>query len=273
MNNFIYFIKKNKWILIAAVLIAGLAAIVAAVVLARRSAADSAWTSYYENGDYPVSVAEKGEVLQVRLDGSASSGLRWTYHSKAEDIANVMEVKPEEDDKLTVEIVALEEGYATVEFVREGTIGDETYTAARVAIEVVVGADEEGVMRIGFSDIREESSSVGATDTDAPYLINGDTILFPNGGSYELKELDEEGNASEEEKVDIYQSVNDDGVAYIRVSMDFMSFISEDGIMEDPDPVVHLLLTNEELGVSDQLKCKLANGNCKLAREEQSSKK
>lgn len=269
MKNFIRNIKEHK---IAALICLGVVALLVliSVLAVRHGSKDSDDGSsseqaseaeigeakrFYEDSDYPLTVTQEGQTLAVSLDGSATPDLAWQSFCTPEGIVTA-EFDGEEDGGKVRSVISPEAvGYTTVTYSRSSEIGGMGYDAVSFSLDVYVYADEDnGTMYVRLSGTRQNNSASGAADTDNPYLLDANTVLFPKGiGDWTLT-ADPDSNAPEG-YFNIMQATTDDGLSYFAVVIDSSLEYNEDGSLNFDAITAKLLLKSEALGIEQKLKC------------------
>lgn len=134
-----------------------------------------------------------------------------------------------------------------------GTTG--TYTSVSIDVDVIVSEDEEKLLTIQLSDIRQNVSDSGALDTDSPFILSGDRVILPKGGDWTLEPYDQENVP--EGLYQIGHGVGDDGIPFYVVSMDTSVMVSDDGSISEKAMDSVLVLKSEQLGIEKKLKCRM----------------
>lgn len=208
---------------------------------------------YFEDSDYPVYASQENQTLVIELDGSKSPDLKWENSDSPDNIIAVSDKGEEKDGMLTYVLWPSSTGYATVTFKRSGEIGGFSYDAVNIQVDVIVYTDDENVMYIKISDIRQSTASAGALDSDTPYLLNKNRVIMPNGGDWTLAPADDGG--APEGLYRIMEGVDDSGYSYFDVSKDLSLMINEDGEPDENAVESRLILKSESLGIEKRLDC------------------
>ena len=215
MKNFIQNIKKH-WIIALVCMAVLLAAIAFAVIVLRKGNGmgadeqDTVRQGYFEDTDYPVYVTErKGNVL-FELDGSVTPELVWQTAFTDETVAAAAEGAQEHSGNLKAELLPLQTGYTVVSFTRTGEIGGVSFDAAVIRAELYATTEADGTMTLRCSNVYQELSTAGAADTDAPYILEGNCVLLPNGGDWTLTYRKPDGITQDEYYIE--EGQNEDGV-------------------------------------------------------------
>ncbi|MBR3267446.1 MAG: hypothetical protein IKI58_01760 [Oscillospiraceae bacterium] len=226
MSTFINNIKNHKKLAVicAAVLVAAVAVTVLAFVLANREEKGSR-ELYFEGTDYPVYVTKANQKMKFELDGSKSANLAWTYAAEPGKVAHLSKENSEKKGKLTLSLKALETGYATAVFRRSSEIAGIPYDAVTIYADYYVSENEKGEKSMTLTDMRQVTATVGALDTQYPYLADGSRILLPNGGDWQMTAEIPEGLP--EDLFVCYQNFDENGHMCIEVVQKELTLQSE----------------------------------------------
>ena len=273
LNSVTKAVSEHRWL--AVVILAAVIAILAILIAVLNMSGGNEETGYFTDGDYPVYVktTKKGN-LQIRIDSKEPSRLVWTTEVIPPEVVTVTE-KKNSDGKLTCEIKPETPGYSNVTFTLSGELAGMPYTAAEVIAGVMISVDPDGIPSIILSDISETASNAGATDSETPYLIEGDKIYFPNGGNWTAEGINVMGSGAE--SIDtpyyLYRGVSDDGWPYFAVGIDSRQYFQEGAAPTEEDLnklfSSEFVIKNEDLGIEQPISCVMAgNGRCILSKGE-----
>ncbi|MBR1899281.1 MAG: hypothetical protein IJ825_10445 [Oscillospiraceae bacterium] len=140
--------------------------------------------SYFEDSAYPAQFSIDGSGILAVLDGSATPSLKWEVSCAQEEIVTVEADGGETEGKFMFRIRPQVPGYADLTCVRSMEIGGQAFPAVTIHVSVVVSENSHNALETTLTEVRQELNETGASDTDYPYLLAGDRILFPNGGDW-----------------------------------------------------------------------------------------
>lgn len=140
--------------------------------------------TYFEDSGYPAQFRMEGSSIRAELDGSITPELKWDILCVPEDTVSIELSGEEQDGRLSFLISPLMTGYADLTCVRNMTVGEQEYAVAALRIGAVVSENPYGSLELSLTDVQQTLMELGAENTAYPYLLNGDSILFPNGGDW-----------------------------------------------------------------------------------------
>ena len=257
MYDFLLFVKKHRVIsgVILALVCVGL--VICLYLLSKspqKLASESGEetdevtiSSYFENTDYPVTVESTDRALDISLDGSASADLKWEYTVNDDSITYIEENSGESEGKLDITVKPRSIGYAKYTFKRSGA----AYDAAIIYVNTVVWENNDGTLNIRLSDISQGRTSgmVGASDTEYPYIVSGNTVILQNHGDWELTADVPEGIP--ESVYSIIKFTDDEGRTGFSVTMDVSEAATND-IVDERVYSSRLLLKSKKLGMEQR---------------------
>ncbi|MBR5165877.1 MAG: hypothetical protein IKW87_10045 [Ruminococcus sp.] len=254
MKKIIEKILKNKVlrILIPLVLILAIIALVLQLTF-KGGSKTSEWENYFDGSDYPVTASEKDGELHIKLDGSKTPDLSWDITNSNDELITVERVGKEEKDKLELAVKPKASGFTKINCQRSGTVAELPYTAVSIDVAVLITEDDSGKLTASLSDIYQTTGDAGALDSDAPFLIDGMRIVFPNGGSWQIYPEDEK--TMPEGLYDVVFTVNDAGYecAFIMYNEPEYAFADEE--LMDRIKASRLVLKNDDIGYEKRIKC------------------
>lgn len=220
MNNFITNIKNHKYIALGCFgVLLFLIVIVIIVAVNNNGTSDapedsdaSEQTVYFENTDHPVYVSFVDNNILVRINSVNPDDLKWRVFVLPGEIPLTENITEKEND-LYLELSPTQEGYNTVCFVKEKDVAGITCEIVRIELDLFAAEANTGELKMYFSDIRQSSSEAGATDSDTPFILDGDRVLFPSGGDWMLSA--EEG--APEGLYAFTEDKDEKGITYVRV--------------------------------------------------------
>ena len=247
--------NKVKYIILIAVI--AIVAVIVILLVNDRTENESEVFSYFDEGNYPVTLTESEDGnLVFELDGSNSPDIDWEVKtvagglssetsSEKEEVAEASSIYLQQEDidgRLRLVVSPISTGYSTVICKKSTELYGMGYQPVKVTISFVVGNHGSSGLSVNMSAIDEDADmQAGATDSEQPYIIEGDSVYFPNGGSWALSP------AEDDEKIEIIPGMNSDGYEYYRV-------ISTEEVGEDGDmPSGSVLLTNDGLELEEEL--------------------
>jgi hypothetical protein len=170
---------------------------------------------YFATSQYPVRCKAKSDgTLFLQLDGSATANLQWKVENHNEDLCSIEETAKEEKGILSVSVNPRVEGDATLLFTRKTKVKGQEYTVAAIHMKVENRAGKDGQLMADVSDAYQEVTSVGAVDSDTPYIIKGSRILLPGGGDWEIKESTSDGKEAAN-LFTLQWGTDDTGISYL----------------------------------------------------------
>ena len=261
MNNFITNIKNHKYIALGCLgLLLFLIVIVIIVAVNNNGTGDapeesdaSEQTVYFENTDHPVYVSFVDNNILVRINSVIPDDLKWRAFVLPGEIPLTENITEKEND-LYLELSPTQEGYNTVCFVKEKDVSGITCEIVRIELDLFAAELNTGELKMYFSDIRQSNSEAGATDSDTPFILDGDRVLFPTGGDWILSA--EEGTP--EGLYAFTEDKDEKGITYVRVMKNTNVLIDD----ETSDTVIptsyKLILSSESLGIKKRLNCRMS---------------
>ena len=114
--------------------------------------------------------------------------------------------------------------------------------------------DDDGELKIYFSNIRQMMSSAGSLDSDTPFVLDGNRVLFPSGGDWTLSP--EEG--APDNLYGFVDDVDENGIRYISVSKN-ISVLTDDMSGEELPRIYSLVLKSEALCVDYSINCQMGD--------------
>lgn len=252
-------VKLKKFRVLIIVLVVLLAAVSISLIL-RRSLKETPVAEtqepigYFTDTDHPVYLTSSETELSLRLESHAEDDLAWEVSC---DLDNKVMIQNDEgsNGELVSVIKPGSAGYATISYTRSGEIAGVPYTSVSIDVDVIVSEDEEKLLTIQLSDIRQNVSDSGALDTDSPFILSGDRVILPKGGDWTLEPYDQENVP--EGLYQIGHGVGDNGIPFYVVSMDTSVMVSDDGSISEKAMDSVLVLKSEQLGIEKKLKCRM----------------
>lgn len=279
--------QKNKLLSIIALLVL-LALIFLIVVLIGRgcsSASDgqkenekeTVISSYFQDTDYPVTVSDVGGSIRITLGGSKLSEYDWLVDTKSEGIVTMIKDDVRSESSCSVLVLPEKVGYTTVTLRQVSSVGGLNYDVVRIEADFMVytrdednavsaddtapDADPNGMnepdeaLYIEVQDMRLNTSSSGAQDTDSPYLLQQDRVILPNGGDWTLTPFEEDKLPAGLYSIIYVPNDDEIGCPYYEVKMNSAKLINEDGTINEASMNSCLLLKSESLGTEKKLVC------------------
>ena len=157
----------------------------------------------------------------------------------------------EKDNTLYLELSPINPGYATVCFVKERDVAGVKCDDVRIELDVYA-AEDDGDLKIFFFDIRQMMSSAGSLDSDTPFVLDVNRVLFPSGGDWTLSP--EEG--APDNLYGFVDDVDENGIRYISVSKN-ISVLTDDMSGEELPRIYGLVLKSEALCVDYSINCQM----------------
>ena len=140
--------------------------------------------SYFEDSNYPVQFSIEGNGIRAVLDGSITPELKWEVSCAQEEIVTIEADGEETEGKLGFLIRPQMPGYADLTCVRSMELGGQTFPIAAIHVSVVVSENSHNALETSLTEVYQTLSAAGASDTEYPYLLVDDRIVFPNGGDW-----------------------------------------------------------------------------------------
>ncbi len=262
MNNFIRNIKKHRIaaLICLAVLLIGI--IVAAVMLHRDSTAGkdtiekihtANTEEYFTDTETPVYTSTSGQNLLLSIEGAAGEAEEWSTEVTPTGLVFIGDKREEKDGDLTFTISPVSTGYTTLILRKSGETAGLTYDKVRITADLVIYNGDDGVLHIRASELRKDNGSSGATDSDTPYVLDGNRVIMPNGGDWTL--APENADALPEGFYRILPGTDENGHSYFDVTKDTSKLTADEA--DDFLAVLNsvLLLKSESLGVTKKLDC------------------
>ena len=232
-------------------------------------------TDYFEDSDYPVHVKASDSKISIKLDGSKTPDLTWDTAIEPGGIIYAENDAKEDKGVLNSDINPKGGGYVTVTYTRTAEIAGRKLNVAKIDVDIIATAADDGTISVAVSDIRQELSSSGAVDTDTPYLLEGNKVILPNGGDWVLVTPKTAENTYPD--YTIYQGYDEDDHFYYSVTRNLTvnsdPEISDDTSSEAADETVSkpasdasaaeqeadniLILKSESLKIEQKLSCTL----------------
>lgn len=288
MKSFITNIKKHYKITLVCLAVL-IAAIIIAVLLMRSdsgsdkkepsnaSGQESVLTSeYFTDSDYPFTVTKKDDTLTIVFYSRITNDQEWYVQADHDGIVSVTQKDKDSTEMLTVVLEALKAGYTTVSFKQTGEVEGLSFDLVDVEADIVVYSDGDEKLSIRLADIRQNTSSTGALDTESPYLLRDNRVYFLKGGDgWTLKAANDKANS---DRFIIMPGTDEKGYDYIQAEMYLSGYgsASEDGSsssggsssgsegsgsseteVSDESGYNELILKNEKLGVEKKIRCVL----------------
>ena len=148
------------------------------------------YSEFFTESMYPASCEEqKDGSIRITVDGSATKELSWKVKNETKSLWKMDTKKKEKKGVLTVTFIPKDTGYASVRFTRKKKISGIKVTVASIHVECVISMSDEGTLITSVSDIYQDAASYGASDSDTPYIIDGQRIRLPGGGDWVLTEV------------------------------------------------------------------------------------
>ena len=210
---------------------------------------------YYTDTDYPVYITDNGNSLTVELDGSKSSDLRWETAIDNENNLWIKEENEDSDGRFSCVFDPAMEGYTTVTFTRSGDVMGTRYTAVKINVNVIIIRNGND-FRIRVSDVNQKASDMGAADTETPYIIENNELIFPNAGDWSL-EPENADDLPEGLYVMTKKYDPDNRVLGINVTFNSNAMFRDDGTVIPEALSSVLILKSESLGIEKKLECVL----------------
>lgn len=256
MKNFIRNIKEHKFIALGCLGAFILVVIIAVVVLVNQGKQRASegenlpeQTVYFEDSNYPVYITEKGRDIIVKIVSVMQDDLKWNVFVDPGELPLTDNIT-EKDNTLYLELSPVNPGYATVCFVKERDVAGVKCEDIRIELDVYSAEDENGELKIYFSNIRQRLSSAGSIDSDTPFVLDGNRVLFPSGGDWTLSP--EEG--APDNLYGFVENVDENGIRYISVSKN-ISVLTDDVSGEELPRNYNLILKSEALGAEYSINC------------------
>ena len=191
-------VRSSQWFGIAMAAVVVLAVVVIIGLILRGTALEKApggndsqtedgiyqEADYFAEDGYPVHIKQDGNALSVKLDGSKTPELRWDVTVEPDEVITVESSHEESGGILSLSVQPFDTGYARIHCVRTGTSGGRSYNEADITIEAVVSREINGGLVVSLSNAVQNVSKTGAADSETPYILREDSILFPNGGDW-----------------------------------------------------------------------------------------
>ena len=218
--------------------------------------------AYFEDSPCPAYLSVEGSGIRIELDDADASDRQWEIESENEGIVSIEETGGERPGFF---LRPLSPGYADLTITKSMEIGGETCPAVTVRMSVVVSENEYGSLETVLTDVQQELTQTGAADTEYPYLLDGDRILFPNGGDW---------IAEPEESAGGYYVLVSGG----DVQSEYVQVLTQDTALDGMDEealeevlTAGILLTSSSLGRSERISVAYdVNGQLYLTAAEES---
>ena len=259
MKNFIRNIKEHKFIALGCLGALILVVIITVVVSVNQGTHESPegevpqeQSVYFKESDYPVYITENGRNMIVKIVSLMQNDLKWNVYVDPGELPLTDNIT-EKDNTLYLEISPINPGYATVCFVKERDVAGVKCDDVRIELDVYA-AEDDGDLKIFFSDIRQMMSSAGSLDSDTPFVLDGNRVLFPSGGDWTLSP--EEG--APDNLYGFVDDVDENGIRYISVSKN-ISVLTDDMSGEELPRIYGLVLKSEALCVDYSINCQMGD--------------
>ena len=194
---------KEHWIIALICAAVMLTAVTFAVIVTKNTGLGGDWErpvrqGYFEDTDYPVYVTERQGNVVIELNGAKTPELQWQTAFTDVTVAVPDPKAKEHSGKLKVTLEPRQTGYTVVSFTRPGKIGEVSYDAAEIHAELYATSEADGTLTLRCSNVYQTLASVGAADTETPYLLVEDRVLLPKGGDWTLTYRRPQGVAADE---------------------------------------------------------------------------
>ena len=261
MNNFITNIKNHKFIALGCLGVLLVLIVIVIIVSvnnngtsdAPEKSAASEQTVYFEDTDHPVYISFVDNNVLVRINSVNPDDLKWWVFVLPGEIPLAENITEMEND-LYLELSPTQEGYNTVCFVKEKNVAGITCEIVRIELDLFAAEANNGELKMNFSDIRQSNSEAGATDSDTPFILDGDRVLFPSGGDWVLS-----AEAGTPEGLYAFTEDKDEkGITYIRVMKNTNVLMDDETSNTVIQASYKLILSSESLGIEKRLNCRMS---------------
>ena len=246
-------------------------------------------SSYFRDSDYPVKASTVGNNIRITLEGNKLSEQDWLVDTSASGVVTIVK----EDESGSVLITPENIGYTTVTFRQASAVGDLNYDIVRIDADIMVFTrDETSAVNDSYSDpnvdlntmnqkteilytelkdIRLNTASSGAQDSETPYLLQDDKVILPKGGDWTLTTYEEEKYPEGLYSILYVTSDTEIGCPYYEVRKNPEFLINEDGTLNEENINSCLLLKSESLGIEKKLVCEMNNERIWILSEKEES--
>ena len=227
-------------------------------------------TDYFKDSDYPVHITEKGTEINIKLDGSKTPELTWDTAIEPGGIIFAENDAKEDNGVLNSLVKPKGGGYVTISYVRSAEIAGRKYAVAKIDVDIIATAADDGTISVSVSDVRQALASVGAVDTETPYILEGNKVILPNGGDWTLTPPEVSDDAYP--LYTIYSGYDEEGFQYFSVTRNISTYYNsfEESISSDESSETssaaqgteaenndELILKSESLKTEQKLRCAL----------------
>lgn len=225
-------------------------------------------TDYFEDSDYPVHVKATDSKISIKLDGSKTPDLTWNTTIEPGGIIFAENDAKEDNGVLNSLVKPKGGGYVTITYTRTAEIAGRKLNVAKIDVDIIATAADDGTISVSVSDIRQELSASGAEDTETPYLLEGNRVILPNGGDWVIvtPETDEDTYP----RYTVYKGYDDDDYVYYSVIKNSEAYntdadtvsetnseLSSDTSVAEQEVDETLILKSESLKIEQKLSCTL----------------
>ena len=227
-------------------------------------------TDYFKDSDYPVHITAKGTEINIKLDGSKTPELTWDTAIEPGGIIFAENDAKEDNGVLNSLVKPKGGGYVTISYVRSAEIAGRKYAVAKIDVDIIATAADDGTISVSVSDVRQALASVGAVDTETPYILEGNKVILPNGGDWTLTPPEVSDDAYP--LYTIYSGYDEEGFQYFSVTRNISTYYNsfEESISSDESSETssaaqgteaenndELILKSESLKTEQKLRCAL----------------
>ena len=255
MNNFITNIKNHKFIALGCLGVLLVLIVIVIIVSVNNNGTSDApeQTVYFEDTDHPVYISFVDNNVLVRINSVNPDDLKWRVFVLPGEIPLAENITEMEND-LYLELSPTQEGYNTVCFVKEKNVAGITCEIVRIELDLFAAEANNGEFKMNFSDIRQSNSEAGATDSDTPFILDGDRVLFPSGGDWVLS-----AEVGTPEGLYAFTEDKDEkGITYIRVMKNTNVLMDDETSNTVIQASYKLILSSESLGIEKRLNCRMS---------------
>ncbi|HCA54987.1 MAG TPA: hypothetical protein DEO95_05835, partial [Ruminococcaceae bacterium] len=201
----------------------------------------------------PVYISFVDNNVLVRINSVNPDDLKWRVFVLPGEIPLAENITEMEND-LYLELSPTQEGYNTVCFVKEKNVAGITCEIVRIELDLFAAEANNGEFKMNFSDIRQSNSEAGATDSDTPFILDGDRVLFPSGGDWVLS-----AEVGTPEGLYAFTEDKDEkGITYIRVMKNTNVLMDDETSNTVIQASYKLILSSESLGIEKRLNCRMS---------------
>ena len=227
-------------------------------------------TDYFKDSDYPVHITAKGTEINIKLDGSKTPELTWDTAIEPGGIIFAENDAKEDNGVLNSLVKPKGGGYVTISYVRSAEIAGRKYAVAKIDVDIIATAADDGTISVSVSDVRQGLASAGAVDTETPYILEGNKVILPNGGDWTLTPPEVSDDAYP--LYTIYSGYDEEGFQYFSVTRNISTYYNsfEESISSDESSETsssaqgteaenndELILKSESLKTEQKLRCTL----------------